>query len=52
MAMGVIYPGSAFVGAKFLPIFVFLSHNFGSKYPRKSIKGSMDSDDILDPKKA
>jgi len=28
--------------------FLFLSHNFGSRYARKPIKGSKDSDDSLD----
>jgi len=48
--MGVIYPGSAFVGIEFLPIFS-LSHNFDPIYARKPIKGSKDLDDSLDSKK-
>jgi len=51
MAMGIIYPGSAFVGVEFLPIFVLLGHIIGSRYARKPAKGYKDSDDSLDCKK-
>jgi len=51
IAMGIIYPGSVFVGVEFLPIFLFLSHHFGSRYARKPIKVSKDSDDSLESKK-
>jgi len=49
--IGVIYPGSAYVGVKFLINFCFLSNSIGSRYARKPIKGSKDSDDNLDSKK-
>ena len=51
MAMGIKYPGSAFVEVEFLPHFWFLSHHFGSRYARKPIKGFKDLDDSLDSKK-
>jgi len=47
MARGVIYPGSAFVGVEFSTNFWFLGHNFDSRDPRTSTKGSKDSDDSL-----
>jgi len=36
-------PGVTFEGAKFGQ-FWFMSHNFRSRYTRKSIKGSVDAD--------
>jgi len=51
MAFSKKYPELAFVRLEFLPNFLFLSHNFGSRYARKEIRGSEDSDDILDSKK-
>jgi len=47
MAWGGMHPRLAFVGVQFLPI-LFLSHNFGSRYASKPIKGSKDPDDSLD----
>ena len=49
--MGVIHPSLEFVGVKILTTFWFLCHNFGSRYARKSIKGSKDSDNSLVSKK-
>jgi len=42
--MGVIHPRLAFVGVEIFTNFWFLAHNFGSRYARKSIKGSKDVD--------
>jgi len=49
--MCVTYPGSAFVGVESFTDFLFFSHNFASRYTRKPMKGSKDSDDNLDSKK-
>jgi len=45
--LGVIHPRLAFEGVEILTTFCFLWHNFGSRYARKQIKGSKDSDDSL-----
>jgi len=45
--LGVIHPRLVFEGAEILTIFWFLGHDFGSRYARKPIKGSEDSDDSL-----
>jgi len=45
--LGVIHPRLVFEGVEILTTFCFLWHNFGSRYARKSIKGSKDSDDSL-----
>jgi len=45
--MGVIHPRLAFVEVEILTTFCFLCHNFGSRYARKPIKDSKDSDDSL-----
>ena len=45
--LGVIQPRFPFVGAEILTTSWFLWHNFGSRYARKPIKGSKDSDDSL-----
>jgi len=50
--MSIIYPGLAFVGAEFAKNICFLGHNFKSRCARKSIKGSKDSDDVLNRKKS
>jgi len=44
-------PRLAFVGLEFVPNFCLLSHNSGSRYARKPIKGSKDLDDSLVSKK-
>jgi len=49
--VGIIYRGSAFVGIAFFTKFCFLSHNLGSRYARKPIKDSKNSDDSLVSKK-
>jgi len=49
--MGVIHPRLGFVDAEIFTKFWFLVHNVGSRYARKSIKGSKDSDDSLVSKK-
>jgi len=38
--MGVIHPRLGFVGAESFTKFWFLVHNVGSRYARKSVKGS------------
>jgi len=48
--MGVIQLRFPFVRVEILTTFCFLWHNFGSRYARKPIKGSKDSDDNLVPK--
>ena len=48
--IGVIHPRLDFVGVEILTTFCFLWNNFGSRYARKPIKGSKDSDDRLDSK--
>jgi len=48
---GVIDPRLVFVGVEIFTTFCFLWHNFGSRYARKPIKGSKDSDDSLVSKK-
>jgi len=45
--LGVIQPRFPFVEVEILTTFLFLWHNFGSRYARKPIKGSKDSDDSL-----
>jgi len=45
--LGVIHPRFPFVGVEILTTFCFLWHNFSSRYARKPIKGSKDSDDSL-----
>jgi len=49
--MGVIHPRLAFVGAKMFTNFLFLAHNFGSRYVRKPFKGSKGADHSLVSKK-
>jgi len=49
--MGVMHPRLAFVWVDILTTFWFLGHNFGSRYARKPIKGSIDSDGSLVSKK-
>jgi len=49
--LGVIHPRVEFVGVEILTTSWFLCHNFGSRYVRKPIKGSEDSDDSLVSKK-
>ena len=53
MAICQISPGLPFEGLEFSFNFWFLSHNFGLRYARKSMKGSSskDSDDSLVSKK-
>jgi len=51
MAQGAFLLTLAFVGVQFFTNFWFLIHNIGSRYARKPIKGSKDSDDILVSKK-
>ena len=48
--MGVKHPRLVFVGVEIFTNFWFLINNFGSKYAKKSIKGSKDSHDGLDSK--
>jgi len=38
MAMCITHAGSAFLGVKFLPNFLFLGHHFGFRYASKPIK--------------
>jgi len=45
--LGVIHPRLEFAGVEILTTFCFLCHNFGSRYARKSVKGSKDSCDSL-----
>jgi len=45
--IGVIHPRLDFVGVEILTTFWFLWNNFGSRYARKPIKGSKDSDGRL-----
>ena len=45
--LGVIHPRLEFAQVEILTTFCFLWHNFGSRYARKPIKGSKDSDDSL-----
>jgi len=45
--LGVIHPKLEFVGVESLTTFWFLWHNYGSRYARKPITGSKDSDDSL-----
>jgi len=45
--MGVIHPRLKFAGIEILSTFWFLCHNFGSKYARKPMKGSKDSNGSL-----
>jgi len=45
--LGVIHPRLEFVGVESLTTFLFLWHNYDSRYARKPIKGSKDSDDSL-----
>jgi len=49
--LGVGHPRLVFEGVEMLTSFWFLWHNFGSRYARKPIKGSEDSDDNLVSKK-
>jgi len=49
MAMSITYIKLAFVGANVLPIF-FLNDTFHSRYAKKPINESNDSDDSLEPK--
>jgi len=49
--LGVIQPRFPFVGVEILTTFWFLWRSFGSRYARKSIKASKDSDDSLVSKK-
>jgi len=49
--LGVIHPRLEFVGVGILTTFLFLWHNFDSRYARKSIKGSENSCDSLVSKK-
>ena len=43
--LGVIQPRFSFVGVEILTTFWFLWHRIGSRYARKPIEGSKDSDD-------
>ena len=45
--VGVIHLRFAFVGVQLYAIVWYWGHNFGSRYARKPIKGSEDSDDNL-----
>jgi len=45
--MGVIHSRLAFVGVQIFTNFLFMGHNFGSRYARKPIKGFKDSHDSL-----
>jgi len=45
--VGVMYPRLAFVGVDILTNFWFWGYDFGSRYARKPIKSSKDSDDNL-----
>ena len=45
--LGVIQLRFPFVWVEVLTTFCFLWHNFSSRYARKPIKGSKDSDDSL-----
>jgi len=45
--LGVIHPRLEVIGVEILTTVWFLWHNFGSRYARKPIKGSKDSDDSL-----
>jgi len=49
--LGVVHSRLEFVGVEILTTFLFLWHNFGSRYARKPIKSSKDSDDSLISKK-
>ena len=49
--LGVIQLRFPFVGVEIFTIFQFLWHSFGSRYARKPIKGSKDSDDSIVSKK-
>jgi len=44
-------PQVSICGVRIFTNYCFLSHNFGSRYANKPIKGSKDSDDSLDSKK-
>jgi len=44
-------PEVSVCGPRIFPNFCFFSHNFGSKYASKALKGSKDSDDSLQSKK-
>jgi len=44
-------PRVSVCGSEVFTQFWFLSHNFGSRYARKPIKGSKDSDENLDSEK-
>jgi len=50
--LGVIHPRLEFVGEEIVTTFCFLWHKLGSRYARKPIKGSKDSDDSLVSKKS
>jgi len=45
--LGIIHSRLEFAGVEILTSFCFLLHNFGSRYARKSIQGSKDSDDSV-----
>jgi len=45
--MGVMHSRFAFVREEIFAAFWFLDHTFGSRYGRKAIKGSKDSDGSL-----
>jgi len=45
--LGVIHPRLVFKGVGILTNFWFLCHNFDSRYARKPLKGSKDSEDSL-----
>jgi len=47
----VVHPRLVFEGVGILTTFWFLWHNFRSRYARKPIKSSKDSDESLVPKK-
>jgi len=51
MACGGIDPRLAFCGDRISSNFLFLTHNFSSRYAIKPIKGSKDLDGSLDSKK-
>jgi len=45
--LGIIHPRFPFVGVEIVTTFCFLWHSFGSRYGRKPIKCSKNSDDSL-----
>jgi len=49
--LDVIHPRLEFVGVEIFTNFCFLWHGFGSRYARKPIKASKDSDGSLVTKK-